>query len=125
MYIGSIIVAALFMLYLVFKIRSKNTNVKNTYLLTKKQRKRSTEKETISILKSKENIVHTIAFLTILSCISVSVAVSIQTPAIFVVTGTLILLLIGSMLFITINTLVWCLVQKHWYKQEKGNRNAR
>ena len=67
-------------------------------------------KRFINILKSKDNITHLIAFLSILTPFFVTVAVMEKTPFIPLVVGTLILLLCCGVLFLTVNTLLWCIL---------------
>ena len=67
-------------------------------------------KRFINILKSKDNITHLIAFLSILTPFFVTVAVMEKTPFVPLVVGTLILLLCCGVLFLTVNTLLWCIL---------------
>lgn len=76
-------------------------------------------KNFISILKSRDNIVHLLAFLSILLPFFVSIAVMEKTPFIPLVVGTLILLLCCGVLFLTVNTLLWCILYEFVWRRTK------
>lgn len=63
---------------------------------------------------SRDNIIHTIAFNTLLLPFILMIGIGNKFPVISVVLGTVILLLISAVLFSTISTLVWCIVHKQW-----------
>ena len=73
----------------------------------------------INVLKSKDNITHLIAFLSILTPVFVTVAVMEKTPFIPLVVGTLILLLCCGVLFLTVNTLLWCILYEFIWRRTK------
>ena len=124
-YSTSVIVSTSIMLYLAYKIRSMNKTAKTVYLAKKKSKKHSVETEFYSTLRSKENTIHTIAFLTILCGISVVITVSTQLQAASAIIGTIVILLIGGVLFAPISALLWCLAQKSWRKVDKRHKKAR
>ena len=65
-----------------------------------------------SIIKSRDNIVHTLAFISILLPFFVSIAIVENTPLLPLVIGTIILLFACGLIFITVNTLMWSIICK-------------
>ncbi|MBQ9978071.1 MAG: hypothetical protein IJP21_05710 [Clostridia bacterium] len=61
----------------------------------------------INILKSKDNLVHTLAFLSMLLPFCVTIAINQNTPFLTLVIGTIFLLLINGFVFLMVNTLLW------------------
>ncbi len=66
--------------------------------------------------KSKENIIHTSAFLTIELIFNLATAISTSTPFLRLVIVTILLLFVEGLIFSTLNTLIWCLVHKKWMR---------
>jgi len=65
-----------------------------------------------SIIKSRDNIIHILAFISILLPFFVSIAIVENTPLLPLVVGTMLLLLICGLLFMIINALMWSIVFK-------------
>ena len=65
-----------------------------------------------SIIKSRDNIIHMLAFISILLPFFVSIAIVENTPLLPLVVGTMLLLLICGLLFMIINALMWSIVFK-------------
>ncbi|MBQ3052537.1 MAG: hypothetical protein IJD55_02425 [Clostridia bacterium] len=65
-----------------------------------------------SIIKSRDNIVHTLAVISLLLPFFVSIAIVENTPLLPFVVGTMLLLLICGLLFMIINALMWSIVFK-------------
>ncbi len=66
----------------------------------------------LNIIKSSYNIVHTLAFISILFPFFVSIAIVENTPLLPLVVGTIILLFACGLIFLTVNALVWSIVHK-------------
>jgi len=125
LYFTSVIVGTSIMLYLAYKIRSMSRNAKTAYLAQKKPKKYSFERNFYSTLRSRENVVHTIAFLTILCGVSIGITVSMQLPMMSLVIGTIVILLIGGALFAPISAILWCLAQNHWRRPDQCKKKTR
>ena len=65
-----------------------------------------------SIIKSRDNIVHALAVISLLLPFFVSIAIVENTPLLPLVVGTMLLLLICGLLFMIINALMWSIVFK-------------
>ena len=116
-YIG-LILSATMLLYIVFLKRWENKSLKAKYLEIQAGNDYSFRKDYLSTIKSKENVIHTLAFLSIAFLNSVRIAISAHRPLASLLLQVAILLL----LFATLNTLVWCFVHKKWYKSRCGTK---
>lgn len=65
-----------------------------------------------TILKSEDSRAHIFAVVSILLPFFVAVAVSIETPLLPLIVGTIILILISVLVFLTINTFIWNIVYR-------------
>ncbi len=63
-------------------------------------------------IKSRDNIVHTLAFVSILLPFFVSIAIVENTPLLPLVVGTIILLFVCGLIFWVLNALMWSIVYK-------------
>ncbi len=75
-----------------------------------------------SVLKSRENIVHTVAFISLLLPFFVSIAKNENTPFLPLVFGTVFLLLICGLIFLMVNALMWSIVHKLAVRKYIGNK---
>ncbi len=75
-----------------------------------------------SIFKSKDNIVHTVAFISLLLPFFVTIAKNENTPFIPLVIGTVILLFVCGLIFMTVNALLWSIVHKLAVRKYIGNK---
>ena len=69
-------------------------------------------KNFINIFKSKDNIVHALAFISILLPFFVFIAIAEKTPLVPLVVGTIALLFICGMMFLILNALMWSIAHK-------------
>ena len=65
-----------------------------------------------SIIKSSDNIVHTLAFISILLPFFVSIAIVVNTPLLPLVVGTILLLFACGLIFFAVNALMLNIVYK-------------
>ena len=65
-----------------------------------------------SIIKSIDNIVHTLSFISLLLPFFVSIAIVKNTPLLPLVVGTILLLVACGLIFLSINALMWNIVYK-------------
>ncbi len=70
----------------------------------------------INIFKSRDNIVHTLAFISILLPFCVFITVVEKTPLLPLVVGTIILLFACGLIFLIVNALIWSIVHQ-WRKK--------
>ena len=115
-YTGLILSAALVM-YAVFLRRWENTSLKVAYLEKYAAKEYSFRKDYLTTYKSKENVVHTAAFSTIILLNSIRIGITAQkTPASLLIQASIVIVV-----FTVLNTLVWCLVHKRWHKSCSGS----
>lgn len=65
-----------------------------------------------SIIKLRDNIVHTLAFISLLLPFFVSIAIAENTTLLPFVVGTMLLLFLCGLIFLTANALMWSIVYK-------------
>ena len=65
-----------------------------------------------NILKSRDNIIHTLAFISMLLPFLVSIAIVENTPLLPLVVGTILLLFANSLIFLLVNALIWSIAYK-------------
>jgi len=116
-YIG-LILSAVLLIYAVFLKRWENKALKATYLEAETAKDYFFRKDYLTTLKSKENVVHTLAFLTITFLNCVRIAITADRPLFSLLLQVAILLF----LFTGLNTLVWCFVHKKWHKSSCGTK---
>lgn len=85
---------------------------KNLYHKTDVIKNLSFWKAFINIFKSKDNLVHAFAFISILLPFFVTIAVSEKTPLLPSVVGMIFLLFSCGLIFLIVNTLIWSIVYK-------------
>ncbi|MBQ5608087.1 MAG: hypothetical protein IIU86_03580 [Oscillospiraceae bacterium] len=111
-----IILGALLALILVYLYRCERSSIKTDYISSFSSDTFSFIEDFKSTFKSKENIVHTSAFLTIELIVNLAAAISTNTPFLPLVIGNILLLFVGGLIFSILNTLLWCLVHKRWVR---------
>ena len=102
--------AIIIMLYVAYLARWENKSLKQQYLEIASDY--SVIRDFVDTFKSKENIVHTLAFLTLVFANSIIVARSVSTPLGMFIIKVIILLLVRGAVFHALNILVWCLVHR-------------
>ncbi|MBR5022186.1 MAG: hypothetical protein IKY18_03165 [Oscillospiraceae bacterium] len=117
--IGSV-PAIFIMLYVAYLARWENKASKQQYVETTTKCDYSLKRDFIETLKAKENIAHTLAFLTLVFINSVVAARSVSTPLAIFIIKVVILLLIRGLVFHVFNTVVWCFVHRKWQKSRYG-----
>ena len=100
----------------VYLFRYERLSYKRAYIDSFPSDKFSFVKDFISTFKSKDNIVHTIAYLSYDFVQTVRGAVSSDSPFFRAVIVTLILVSVRGLIFAVFNTLIWCLVHKKWMR---------
>ena len=68
----------------------------------------------VNTVKSRDNIIHAIAFNFLLMPIFLLIGIGNEFPLTNVILGTSILFLLGFVLFSAISTCLWCIVHKRW-----------
>ena len=116
-YIG-LILSGTILLYIVFLKRWENKSLKAKYLEIQAGNDYSFRKDYLAILKSKENVSHTLAFLSITLINSIRIAITTLRPF----HGLLIQVAILLLIFTALNTLIWCFVHRRWIETRTGTK---
>lgn len=116
LYYSGFVPAIIIMLYVAYLARWENKSFKQQYIEATTNSNYSLKSDFLDTLKAKENITHTLAFLTLVFANSVVIARSVSTPLGMFVIKVIILLLIRGGVFYALNTFVWCLVHRKWHK---------
>ena len=111
-----LILGCLLSFKLLFMFRDEYSSSKRAYIDSFDGDTFSFVKDFKNTFKSKDNLVHTSVFLTIDLIYSVSIAISVSSPFLRFIIVTVIYLLRDGLIFVTLNTLVWCLVHKKWMR---------
>lgn len=101
---------------LLFTFRCKHSPYKRAYIDSFDGDTFSLVKDFKNTFKSKDTLIHILAFLTIDLIYSVSMAISVNSPFLRFIIVTVIYLLRDGLIFAILNTLVWCLVHKKWMR---------
>lgn len=109
------IIALVIMLVLLYRLRCDNKPYKREYLEGIEYKTRSFPKDFWQTLKSKENIAHTLAFLTSDFLFGIPGGISASPNIVVFILGMLTQLIIEGTAFTLINTLIWCLVHRRWF----------
>ena len=110
------ILGLLLELVVVYLYRCERSPYKRTYIDSFTADHFSFVKDFISTFKSKDNIVHTLAYLSYDLVQTVRGAISSDSPFFRAVIITVILVSVRSLLFAVLNTLIWALVHKKWMR---------
>lgn len=111
------VITLLLELLAVYFVRIDSPNYKKPFQKAKIEKAFS--RDFWDILKSAENIVHTVANLTLILLFSMLISATNQSPAVHTVLRTLFLLIAGGILFAVINTALWCIIHKRWIHEFK------
>lgn len=114
--IACIILGYLLGMILVFKFRDERSPYKRPYIDSFALDRFFFVKDFVSTFKSKDNIVHTLAYLTYDLVQTVRGAISSDSPFFRAVIITVLLVAVRSLLFAVLNTLIWSLVHKKWMR---------
>ena len=114
--IACIILGYLLGVILLFKFRCERSPYKRAYIDSFTSENFSFMKDFIGTFKSKDNIVHTLAYLSYDLVQTVRGAISSDSPFLRAVIITLILVSIRCLIFAVLNTLIWSLVHKKWMR---------
>ncbi|MBQ7769343.1 MAG: hypothetical protein IJ403_10765 [Oscillospiraceae bacterium] len=113
-----LLLSAILLIYAIFLKRHENKRLKATYFDALPAEDYSFWKDYLVTLKTKENVVHTLAFLTIAFLNGIRIATSSSRP----IGGLLLQITILSFLFTTLNTLIWCFVHSRWHMSRYGTQ---
>lgn len=102
------------MLVYVYQQRRDNKQRRQTYMKQIPYPPPSFRKEFWQILKSQENMAHTLAFLTLDFLFSIPGGISASPNVLVFILGTLTKLTIEGTAFILLNTFLWCLAHRRW-----------
>lgn len=112
----NMILGMIFTLGLVYLYRYEHSSYKKAYIDSFNSDNFSFVKDFISTFKSKDNIVHTLAYQSFDLVQTVRGAISSDSPFFRAVIITLILVSVRGLIFAVFNTLIWCLVHKKWMR---------
>ena len=101
---------------LVYLYRYERSSYKRAYIDSFTSDNFSFVKDFICTFKSKDNIVHTLAYLSFDLVQTVRGAISSDSPVFRAVIITLLLVSVRGLIFAVLNTLMWCLVHKKWMR---------
>lgn len=102
------------MLVYVYRQRRDNKQRRQTYMKQIPYPPPSFRKEFWQILKSRENMAHTLAFLTLDFLFSIPGGISASPNGLVFILGTLTKLAVEGTAFILINTFLWNLAHRRW-----------
>ena len=114
--IACIILGYLLGVIVLFKFRYERSSYKRPYIDSFASDNFSFVKDFINTFKSKDNIVHTIAYLSFDLVQTVRGAISSDSPFFRAVIITMILVSGRSLIFAVLNTVIWSLVHKKWMR---------
>lgn len=106
-----ICIATICCLIIIYHLRSKNIPLQREYLETQNT---SFLTNVVYILKSKHYIAELLALETLYIPICIYAAVSTNTPILPFVFGTLLLIIISTILFSLVDIVIWLIVYKSW-----------
>ena len=101
---------------LLFTFRCENSPIKSAYVNSFTEDTFSFVKDFKNTFISKDNLVHLLAFITLDLIYSVATAISANTTFLRFTVVTVIYLFRDCLIFVILNTLVWCLVHKKWMR---------
>ena len=113
-----LLLSAILLTYTVLLKRYESTLQKATYLEKLIAEDYTFIKDYRATLKSKENVVHTLAFISIALTNSIRIAITAHKPFV----GLLFQAVILISVFAALNTLVWCLVHRKWLKSRYNTK---
>jgi len=118
-YCISAILTLLIELLAVYFIRIDNLKCKETYESTHTAAIYAFKADFIETLKSKDHILHSAAFNTLMLPLFLLIGMGTKFTAISIVIGAIALTIVSIILFSVISTLLWCIVHKNWLHSQK------
>lgn len=115
----SLIVAVPILIAAVYVIRTDNRTCKIVYIDNHPTKQFNFGRDFISTLRSKENIIHTIAYLTLSFFCALPTGLAATTQPIHLIVGLIYLLVTRGLIFTLANTLIWCFVHRKWLQRYK------
>ncbi len=113
----SLILALFIMLQLVYRMRFDNKTHKQKYWELTHDAPFSFGKDFVQTLKSRENTIHILAFLTVALVRGIRIEIIAHTPFFGILLEVIIIILTQVSVFTLINTLLWCGVHRRWTRQ--------
>lgn len=108
------IIALVIMLVVLYRARCNNKPCKREYLEGIEYKPLPFRKDFWQMLKSRDNITHTLAFLTLDFLFALPIGISASSTVWIFLFGTLLLLITQGTVFTLINTFIWSLVHRRW-----------
>lgn len=114
-----LVLGALIMLRVIYINRCASKPYKRAFLEEIEYKPATFLKDFVFTIKSKENTIHTLAYITL--DLLKTIRVGILSDATFwrVIIITAVLVIIRSLIFAIINTVLWCAVHKRWLNYQK------
>lgn len=114
-----LVLGALIMLRVIYINRCTNKPYKRAFLEEIEYKPATFLKDFVFTIKSKENTIHTLAYITL--DLLRTIRIGILSDATFwrVIIITAVLVIIRSLIFTIINTVLWCAVHKRWLNYQK------
>lgn len=113
-YCMSAILTLLIELLAVYCIRIDNLKVKEAYVAAHTADTYTFKADFTETLKSKEHILHTAAFNTLMLPLFLLIGIGTKATAGLLIISAIFLTLVSITLFAAISTLLWCIVHKNW-----------
>lgn len=120
----SLILTTGVMLHFVFLKRWENKRIKATYLESQLDQEYSFKKDFLETVRSREIVIHTLAYVTIDAVQTVPVGIAYGANFLRLIVGTIRAVTPGAIVFTLLNTLVWCIVHRKWYKSRFGTNHS-
>lgn len=114
-----LVLGALIMLRVIYINRCASKPYKRAFLEEIEYKPATFLKDFVFTIKSKENTIHTLAYITL--DLLRTIRIGILSDATFwrVIIITAVLVIIRSLIFTIINTVLWCAVHKRWLNYQK------
>lgn len=120
----SLILTTGVMLYFVFLKRWENKRIKATYLESQLDQEYSFKKDFAETVRSREIVIHTLAYVTIDAVQTVPVGIAYGANFLRLIVGIIRAVTPGAVVFTLLNTLLWCLVHRKWHKSRFGTNHS-
>ncbi|MBR2937555.1 MAG: hypothetical protein IKB80_03555 [Oscillospiraceae bacterium] len=118
-YCTIVILTLLIELVAVYVIRIDNLKIKEAYENTHTKEAYTFQTDFAETLKSKDHILHTAAFNTLMLLLFLLIGMGTKATAIPLVIGAIAMTIVSIILFAVISTLIWCIVHKKWLCSQK------
>ncbi|MBQ7329163.1 MAG: hypothetical protein IJX01_04575 [Oscillospiraceae bacterium] len=120
-----IILAGIIILKLVYDTRRDSNPYKREFLNSTDAISIPFWKDFWATLRSKENLIHTLAFTTLNFFFSLPIGIRASSSLWTLIIGMIILLVHQGLMFTAGNTLLWCVVHRRWLRyRQYANYNA-